>query len=99
MSWSQAIDQVKPELLRWAVNYFGLAIVLGAVSWMLWGEYTKQVEARFSAIERELSSYQDRIRFLEEDAKHRRQIEIEEQRQRASLFSSIEEHLESLVNK
>jgi hypothetical protein len=99
MSWSQAIDQVKPELLRWAVNYFGLAIVLGAVSWMLWGEYTKQVEARFATIDRELNAYQSRIVFLEEDAKHRREIEIEEQKQRAILFSSIEEHLESLANK
>lgn len=99
MSWSQAIDQVKPELLRWAVNYFGLAIVLGVVSWMLWGEYTKQVDARFASIDRELSAYQARIEFLEEDAKHRRTIEIEEQKQRASLFSSIEKHLASLINK
>lgn len=99
MSWSQAIDQVKPELLRWAVNYFGLAIVLAVVSWMLWGEYKQQVDARFNNIERELASYQDRVRFLEEDAKHRRDIEIEEQKQRASLFSSIEKHLEALLNK
>jgi hypothetical protein len=99
MSWAQAIDQVKPELLRWAVNYFGLAIVLGVLSWMLWGEYTKQVDARFASIDRELSAYQDRILFLEEDAKHRRSIEVEEQKQRASLFSSIEKHLELLSKK
>jgi len=66
---------------------------------MLWGEYTKQVEARFATIDRELNAYQSRIVFLEEDARHRREIEIEEQKQRATLFSSIEDHLRSLANK
>jgi F0F1-type ATP synthase membrane subunit b/b' len=53
MSWAQAVSEVKPELLRWAVNYFGLAIVLGVCSWLLWGEYQDQVDARFASIERE----------------------------------------------
>ena len=96
MSWAQAMSEVKPELLRWAVNYFGLAIVLGVCSWLLWGEYQAQIDARFMSIERELSSYKDRVGFLEEDALHRRTIESEEQKQRANLFSAIERHLDSI---
>ncbi len=96
MSWAQAISEVKPELLRWAVNYFGLAIVLGVCSWLLWGEYQAQIDARFESIERELTSYKDRVGFLEEDALHRRTIEAEEQKQRAELFSAIERHLDSI---
>jgi hypothetical protein len=96
MSWAQAVSEVKPELLRWAINYFGLAIVLGVSSWLLWGEYQDQVDARFASIERELSSYKDRVGFLEADALHRRTIEAEEQKQRAELFSAIEKHLDNI---
>ena len=99
MSWSKALSEIKPDLIRWAVNYFGLALVLGVVSWLLWGEYQKQIEARFDSIERELNSYKDRVSYLESDALHRRTIEAEEQKQRAELFSAIERHLYELSNR
>jgi len=99
MSWSKALSEIKPDLIRWAVNYFGLALVLGVVSWLLWGEYQKQIEARFDSIERELNSYKDRVSYLESDALYRRTIEAEEQKQRAELFSAIERHLYELSNK
>jgi len=99
MSWSQALSEVKPELIRWAVNYFGLAIVLGFLSYVLWAEYQEQIDARIQSVSNELESYKDRIEYLEEDVAHRRQVELEEQRQRAQLFSAIEKHLEVISKK
>jgi F0F1-type ATP synthase membrane subunit b/b' len=99
MSWSQALSEVKPELIRWAVNYFGLAIVLGFLSYVLWAEYQEQIDARIQSVSNELESYKDRIEYLEEDVSHRRQVELEEQRQRAQLFSAIEKHLEVISKK
>lgn len=99
MSWSQALSEVKPELIRWAANYFGLAIVLGFLSYVLWAEYQEQIDARIQSVSNELESYKDRIEYLEEDVAHRRQVELEEQRQRAQLFSAIEKHLEVISKK
>lgn len=96
MSWMQALQEVKPEVIRGLINNVGLALVLGAISWLLWGEYKQQMTGRFDAMAAVQSEQRARIEYLEAEALHIREFQIEEQKQRRDLLASISEHLRRL---